>query len=95
MLDEVQKYVELIEKMPEPKTMMLSRSSWSDNCVRVYSIKILNLLNPQLQLINTKSIIKNKVKNLFGELKKFKLRKILVSQKLKIDDHKPTLKIIL
>ena len=50
MLDEVQKYVELIEKMPEAKTMMLSRSSWSDNCVRVYSIKILNLLNPQLQL---------------------------------------------
>ena len=50
MLDEVQKYVELIEKMPEAKTMMLSRSSSSDNCVRVYSIKILNLLNPQLQL---------------------------------------------
>ena len=48
--DEVQKYVE----------MMQSRSS--DNCLCHYNIKILNLSDPELQLINTKPIIKSKLK---------------------------------
>ena len=33
--------------------------SSSDNCIRNYNIKILNLFDPELQLINTKLIIKN------------------------------------
>ena len=49
-------------------------SNCSDNCVRHYNVEISNLLNPELQLINTKPIIKNKLKELLSELNK----KILV-----------------
>ena len=52
--DEVKKYVELIEKTLETKIMIQSRSS--DNCARVYSIEILNLFDPELQLINSKPV---------------------------------------
>ena len=55
-LDDVKKYVELIQKIPEAKTMMQLCSS--DNGVRVYSIKISNLFYPELQLINTKLELK-------------------------------------
>ena len=48
----MKKYVELIEKTLETKIMIQSRSS--DNCARVYSIEILNLFDPELQLINSK-----------------------------------------
>ena len=46
--DEVEKYAKM---MP---------SNSSDNCVYQYNIKILNLFDPELQLINTKPMIKNK-----------------------------------
>ena len=45
----------------------MMQSSSSDNCVRFYSIEILNLFNPELQLINTKPVIKNKLKYFPGE----------------------------
>ena len=45
--DEVEKYVE----------MMQSRSS--DNCIYHYNVEILCLFDPELQLINTKLMIKN------------------------------------
>ena len=64
--DEVEKYVE----------MMKSRSS--DNCLCHCNIKIFNLIDPELQLINTKPIIKNKSKEFLSELKKFKVQPILV-----------------
>ena len=76
MLDEVKKYVELIKKMQETKIMMQSCSS--DNCVLIYNIKILNLFNPELQLINTKPKIKNKLEDLLRELKRSKVQEILV-----------------
>ena len=38
----------------------------------------MNLFDPELQLINTKPIIKNKVKELLSELKKFKVQTRLV-----------------
>ena len=52
-IDEVEKYV-------------LSNSF--DNFVHDYNVKILNLFDPELQLINTK----NKLKELLNELKKFR-----------------------
>ena len=52
----------------------------SDNCLRRYNVKILNIFDPELQLINTKPIIKNKLKELLSELKKFKVQTILVLQ---------------
>ena len=63
--DEVEKYVKMMQ------------SNSSDNCVYRYNIKFLNLFDPELQLINTKPIIKNKLKGLLHELKKFKVRTIL------------------
>ena len=50
--DDVEKYAK----------MMLSNSS--DNCVHRYNIEILNLFDPELQTINTKPIIKKKIKRI-------------------------------
>ena len=58
--DEVEKYVEVMQ-------------SNSDNCVHRYNIEILNLFDPELQLINTRPMIKNKLKELISESKKFKV----------------------
>ena len=58
--DEVEKYVDMIQ------------SSYSDNCISHFDIKILNLFDPELQLNNTKPMIRNKLKELLSELKKFK-----------------------
>ena len=44
------------------KSLNLMQSNSSDNCVHRYNIEILNLSNPELQLINTKPMIKNKLK---------------------------------
>ena len=65
----MEKYLELIGKIPEAKFMM--QSSSSDNCIRQYNINILNLFDPELQLINTKPVIENKLKDLLLELKRF------------------------
>ena len=46
--DEVEKYVQ---------------SNSSDNCVHHYNVEILNLFDPELQLIKTRPVIKNKLKN--------------------------------
>ena len=56
--DEVERYVEMMQ------------SSSSDNCICHYNIKILNLFDPEWKLINTKSIIKNKLKELLSKSKK-------------------------
>ena len=63
--DEVEKFVNMMQ------------SSSSDNCICHYNVKILNLFDPELQLINTKPIIKNILKELLSELKKFKVQSIL------------------
>ena len=54
------------------------QSSSFDNCIHCYSLEILNLFDPELQLINTKPVIKNKLKELLNELKKVKVQTILV-----------------
>ena len=63
------------------------QSNSSDNCIRHYNVKILNLFDPELQLINTKSVIKNKLKDLLNELKKFKVQTVLVLDYKKKNDH--------
>ena len=58
--DEVEKYVEIMQ------------SNSLDNCRHRYNVDILNIVGPEVQLINTKSMIKNKLKELLSELKKCK-----------------------
>ena len=48
------------------------QSSSSDACLCHYNIEILNLFNPKLQLFNTRTAIKNKLKDLLDECEKFK-----------------------
>ena len=74
--DEVEKYAKMIQ------------SNSSDNCVHRYDIMILNLFNPELQLINTKSMSKNKLKEFLSELGKFKVQTILVLEYKKRNDRK-------
>ena len=62
-------------------------SNSSDNCVH-YNVEILNIFDPELQLINTEPVIKNKLKELLSELKKFKVQTILVLDYKKRNDHK-------
>ena len=58
-LDEVEKYVQ---------------SNSSDNCIHHYNVEILNIFNSELQLINTKPMIKNKLKEFLNKLKKIKVQ---------------------
>ena len=44
-----------------------------------YNVKIRHIFDAELQLINTKAMIKNKSKELLSELKKFKVQTMLVS----------------
>ena len=50
------------------------QSNSFNNCVYRYNTDILNVFEPELQLINTKQMIKNKLKELLSELKMLKLR---------------------
>ena len=64
--DVVEKYFEIIQ------------TNSSDNCIHCYNVEILNIFDPELQLINTKPMIKNKLKELLSDLKKFNVQTILV-----------------
>ena len=75
-LDEVEKYVDIMQ----PKS--------SDNCIHRYNVEIFVIFDPELQLINTKPTIKNKLKELLSELEKFKVQKILVLNYKKRNDRK-------
>ena len=61
------------------------QSSSSDNCVHPYNT---DLFDPELQLINTKPMIKNKLKELLSEFKKFKVQEILALDNKKRNDCK-------
>ena len=61
--DEVEKYTKMMQ------------SSFSDNFVHHYNTEIINFFDPELQLINTKPMIKNKLK-VSG--KKFTVQSVLV-----------------
>ena len=71
--DEVGKYVQ---------------SNSSGNCIHRYNVEILNIFYPELQLVNTKPIIKNKLEELLSELQKFKFQTILVTDYKKRNDCK-------
>ena len=64
--DNAEKYVEIMQSN--------SSYNWVYHC----NTEILSLSDLDLQLINTKSMIKNKLKELLSELKKFKVQTILV-----------------
>ena len=42
------------------------QSNFSDNCIHHYNVEILNLFDTELQLINTKPVIKTKLKSLLN-----------------------------
>ena len=46
------------------------QSNSFNNCIYQYNVKILNLFNPELKLINTKAKIKNKLRRFLNEWKK-------------------------
>ena len=75
-LDEVEKYVDIMQ----PKS--------SDNCIHRYNVEIFVIFDPELQLINTKPTIKNKLKELLSELEKFQVQKILALDYKKRNDRK-------
>ena len=64
------------------------QSNSSDKHVHHFHIETLNLFDPELQLVNTKSMIKNKLKELLIEFKKFKVQAILVLEYKKGNDYK-------
>ena len=60
------------------KYVKMMQSNSSDNCVYYYNIEILNLFDPELQLINIKPMHKRKLKELLIKWKTFKVQTILV-----------------
>ena len=64
------------------------QSNSFDNCIHRYNVEILNLYDPELQLINTKTVTKNNLKELLNEFKKFKAQTILVLDYKKRNDLK-------
>ena len=50
----------------------MMQSNSSDNCVHHYNIDILNFFDPELQLTNIKPMVRDKLKELLSELKKYK-----------------------
>ena len=60
------------------KTLNEGQSNSYDNFMHLYNVEILNLLVLELQLKDTKSAIKNKLKELLSKLKKFKVPTVLV-----------------
>ena len=74
--DEVEKYFEIMQ------------SNSSNNSIHRYDNEILNIFGPELQLSNTKPIIKNKLKQLLSDSKKIKVQTILVLNYKKTNDYK-------
>ena len=61
-------YILLTTPNEEGKYAKIMQSNSSNNCVHCYNIEILNLFDPELQLINTKPKIKKKSNELLSEL---------------------------
>ena len=70
-------YIFLTTPDEAEKYAAIMQSDSSDNCIHGYNIEILNIFDPELQLINTKSMIKNKLKKSLSDSKKFKVQTIL------------------
>ena len=52
------------------------QSNSSDNCIHRYNVKILNIFDSELQLINAKPMIKNKFKEFLSGLNFVKVVKL-------------------
>ena len=66
--NETKKKEENLRKVAKSLSVFLTtpdevQSSSFDNCVHDYNVEILNLIDMEVQLINTKPVIKNKLKN--------------------------------
>ena len=71
--DEVEKYVHI---------------SFSDNCIFHYNVQILNIFDLELQLISTKLMIKNNLKEMIDKTKNFKVKTKLVLEYKTRNDRK-------
>ena len=74
--DEVEKYTKMMQ------------SNFSDNCIHRYNTEILNIFRPDLQLINIKPMIKNKLKEFLSVLKRFEVQAVFVLDYKKKNDCK-------
>ena len=84
------KYLYIFLRTPDEVEKYMQSNS-ADICIHHYNVDILNLFDRELQLINTKPVIKNiksKLKELLSELEKFKVQTILVLYYKKRDDRK-------
>ena len=81
------KLLHIFQTTPNEEEKLVQSNS-SDNCIHHYNVEILNLFDPELQLINTKPMVKNELKELLGELKKFKVQAVLVLDYKKSNDRK-------
>ena len=70
------------------KNVKTMQSNSSDRYGHRSSIDILNLFDAELQVINTKPMIENKLKEFLSELKKFKLQMISILEYKKRNDCK-------
>ena len=64
------------------------QSNSFDNCIHCYNVELLNIFDPGLQLVKTKPVINNKLKDLLSELQKFKVQTMLVLDYKKRNNHK-------
>ena len=64
------------------------QSNSSDNCIHHYNVEILNIFHPELLLINTKPVIKNKFIEWLSEFKQLKVQTIFVLDYKKRNDRK-------
>ena len=72
---------------PDEEAKIL-QSNYPDKYVHLYNIEILNLFDPELLLINTIFMIKNILKELLSESKKFNVQTILVLEYKKRNGRK-------
>ena len=71
--------------------MKITKQSYAYKCyARAYNVAILNFFNPELQLKNTESTIKNKLKDLLTESWGFKFVLILVIGFKKMESENAT-----
>ena len=67
---------------------LTTQSNSSDNFVHHYNVEILNRFDTELELVNTKPVIKNNLKELLRELEKFNVQTMLVLDYKKKNDCK-------
>ena len=63
------KHEQIFDEKRTIKNVKITKQSYAYKCyARAYNVAILNFFNPELQLKNTESTIKNKLKDLLTEL---------------------------